>query len=65
MVDPQLVLYPLSEKREVKQYKIPQYQDTNTLKFICNFNPNSVIIEKETNSYLDKLKTYFGKRVTE
>ena len=40
-----------------------EYEDTDNLKFIYNSGPKCDIIEN--NSYLEKLKDYFGKRITE
>jgi hypothetical protein len=54
-----------SVKREIKQYKMPEYEDTETIKFIYNSDPKSVIIESGVGFYLNKLKSYFGKRASE
>ena len=53
-----------SVKREVVQYKMPEYEDTKTIKFIYNSDPESVIIEGGVGFYLNKLKSYFGKRAS-
>ena len=52
-----------SKNREIKKNKMFEYENTDVLKFIYNSPPKSGIIED--NLYLDRLKTYFGKRVTE
>ena len=51
-----------TQSREVKKYKMSEYEDTDNLKFIYNSGPKYDIIEND--SYLEKLKDYFGKRVT-